>query len=111
MEVGLTWVDLLAKHRALPGLHEVAYDNKVVIELNLLFFQFTHPFAQVEGLSDIFCRQCSFTESLIRAAHQVVSRSEIRVELNCSLTKSHRCGSVALETNSLSPKVKACNAS
>src|ERR1700736_253755 len=103
MEVGHTWVDLLAKHRALAGLYEVAYDHKVVIELNLLFFQFTHPFAQVEGLSDIFCRQCSFTKSLIRAAHQVVSRGEIRVELNCSLTKSHRRGSIALETNGLTP--------
>src|ERR1700731_2453829 len=103
MEVGHTWVDLLAKHRALPGLHEVAYDNKVGIELNLLFFQLTHPFAQVEGLSDIFCSQCSFTKSLIRAAHQVVIRGEIRVELNCSLTKSPRRGSIALETSSLIP--------
>src|SRR6202022_4922152 len=98
MGARLSWGAIAPKTRPVPGPPEVTYDNKVVIELNLLFFQFTHPFAQVEGLSDIFCRQCTLSKSLIRAAHQVVSRGEIRVELNCSLTKSHRRGSVALAT-------------
>src|SRR5437660_2635565 len=88
-EADLAWVDLFAKDKALPCLHEVASHDIVIISLDDQLLPLTHTCAQFEGLPSVFHGQCS-TYPLILAAHRVVSRGEIRVQLDCTLKKSNR---------------------
>src|SRR6266436_2485412 len=88
-EADLAWEDLFAKGIALPCLHEVASHNIVIISFDDQLLPLTHTCAQFEGLPDVFHGQCS-TYHLILAAHRVVSRGEIRVQLDCTLKKSNR---------------------
>src|SRR5437899_5080285 len=88
-EADLAWVDLFAKDKALPCLHEVASHNIVIISLDDQLLPLTYTCAQFESLPHVFHGQCS-TYPLILAAHRVVSRGEIRVQLDCTLKKSIR---------------------
>src|SRR5437016_9522143 len=88
-EVDLAWVDLFAKDKALPCLHEVANHNIVIISFDDQLLALTYTCAQFEGLPDVLHGQCS-TYHIILAAHRVVSRGEIRVQLDCALKKSNR---------------------
>src|SRR5207244_6991101 len=88
-EVDLAWVDLFAKDKALPCLHEVANHNIVIISFDDQLLSLTHTCAQFEGLPHVFHGPCG-TYPLILAAHRVVSRGEIRVQLDCTLKKSIR---------------------
>src|SRR5438309_9660840 len=88
-EADLAWVDLLANGIALPCLHEVASHNIVIISFDDQLLPLTHTCAQFEGLPDVFHGQCG-AYPLILAAHRVVSRGEIRVQLDCTLKKSIR---------------------
>src|SRR5882724_2707198 len=95
-EVDLAWVDLFAKDKALPCLHEVASHKIVIISFDDQLLPLAHTCAQFEGLPDVFQGQCS-TYHLNLAAHRVVSRGEIRVQLDCTLKKSNRRNVVARE--------------
>src|SRR5207249_2222820 len=75
-EVDLAWVDLFAKDKALPCLHEVANHKIVIISFDDQLLSLTHTCAQFEGLPHVFHGQCG-TYPLILAAHRVVSRGEI----------------------------------
>src|SRR6267378_2183470 len=107
-EADLAWVDLFAKGIALPCLHEVASHNIVIISFDDQLLPLTHTCAQFEGLPDVFHGKCS-TYPLILVTHRVVSRGEIRVQLNCTPKKSNR-RNVARE-RCLNTRLKACNAS
>src|SRR5882762_7640076 len=80
-EVDLAWVDLFAKDKALPFLHEVVSHKIVIISFDNQLLPLTHTCAQFEGLPDVFHGQCS-TYYLTLGARRVVSRGEIRVELD-----------------------------
>src|SRR6266446_8845959 len=88
-EVDLAWVDLFAKDKALPCLHEVASHKIVIFSFDNQLLPLTHTCAQFEGLPHVFHGQRG-TYPLILAAHHVVSRGEIRVQLDCTLKKSNR---------------------
>src|SRR6266436_4928904 len=95
-EGDLAWVDLFAKDIALLCLHEVASHKIVIISFDDQLLPLTHTCAQFEGLPDVFHGQCS-TYYLTLGARRVVSRGEIRVQLDCTLKKSNRRNVVARE--------------
>src|SRR2546421_9394754 len=72
-EVDLAWVDLFAKDKALPCLHEVASHKIVIISFDNQLLPLTHMCAQIEGLPHVFHGQRG-TYPLYLAVHHVVSR-------------------------------------
>src|SRR5437660_1462809 len=88
-EGDLARVNLFAKGIALPRHREVASYNIVIISLDNQLLPLTYMCAQFEGLPDVFLGQCS-TYPLILVTHRVVSRGEIRVQLDCTPKKSNR---------------------
>src|SRR5690242_2936788 len=98
-EGGLAWVDLLAKDTSLPRLHKVPGHSTIIISLNDQSLPITHMCAQLECFPEVFHGRCRFT--LIGRTHCVVSRCEIRVELDGSLPKRQRGRRITIHVKSL----------
>ena len=101
--------------RAAPSLCDGSVDSRaIVLKTRLSFLKPTRftfsasifrratnqPAIQTEVLTSSRKKSFDTGATIWRTtAHQVVSHGEIRVDLNCSLTKSHRRSSVALHAS------------